>query len=175
MENVSTVTKILEYLSKPINFSILISLFLISGVVYLLNFLSDEILIQLKIYDFLNNFSFIIFLILISTFFLILVQLVYYIGRKIDKKIKVKRFKKLQKKVFEDQDCKKVLLQMYQQHPNSVDCPVDNYCIKMLSQYNLIVLASNMGHMGYNGEQIFPYVLQAETVKKLNYESRNFE
>lgn len=167
MENVSTVTKILDYLSKPINFSILISLFLISGVVYSLNFLSEDILRNLKIYDFLNNFSFIIFLILISTFFLISVQVVYYIGRKINKKIKVKRFKKLQNKVFEDEDCKEVLLQMYQQHPNSVECPADNYCIKLLSHYNLIVLASNVGYMGYNGEQIFPYVLQAETVKKL--------
>lgn len=167
MENVSTVTKILDYLSKPINFSILVSLFLISGVVYSLNFLSEDMLRKLKIYDFLNNFSFIIFLILISTIFLIFVQIVYYIGRKINNKIKVKRFKKLQNKVFEDEDCKKVLLHMYEEHPNSVDCPVDNYCIRLLSQHNLIVLASNMGHMGYNGEQIFPYILQTETVKKL--------
>jgi len=167
MENVSTITKILDYLSKPVNFSILVATFLISLVVYLLNFLPIEILETLKISNFLNNFSFVIFLILISSFFILLIQIVYFLGRIINKRVKVKRFKKLQKEVLEDEHCFGILKEMYKKHPQSVDYPIDNYCVKVLSQYGLIIMASRSGYMDFTGKQVFPYILQPETVKKL--------
>lgn len=167
IENVSIVTKILDFLAKPRNFSVLVSIFLISLAMYSLNFLSEQILINLKINDFLNGFSFIIFLFLVGTFFLILVQVVYFFGGKIDSFLKNRRFKEVQKEVFEDEDCFKILKEMYEEHPNSVDYPIDHYCVRLLSQNKLIVLASRSGYMGYSGKQIFPYILQPETVKML--------
>lgn len=167
MENVSLATKILDYISKPVNFSILVSVFLISFVLYSLNLLSKEMLVNLKIANFLDNFSFVIFLILVSTFFLILVQSIYYIGGKINEKIKMRRFKKNQNEIFEDEDCLQVLIEMYHAHPRSIDYPINNYCIKLLSQYHLIVLASSSGYMDFTGKQIFPYILQPETVKMI--------
>lgn len=167
MENVSIITKILEYLSKPVNFSILVATFFISLVVYLLNFLPIEILERLKINEFLNNFSFILFLILISSFFVLLIQIIYFLGRKISANIKAKRFKKIQKEVLEDEHCLELLKEMYEKHPQSVDYPIDNYCVKVLSQYRLIILASRSGYMEFTGKQVFPYILQPETLKTL--------
>ncbi|MCC4221797.1 MULTISPECIES: super-infection exclusion protein B [Staphylococcaceae] len=175
MDNVSFITKILDYFAKPVNYSVLVSVFLISLVLYSLNLLPKEILINLKIANFLDDFSFIIFLILVSTFFLILVQSIYYISMKINKKIEMRRFKKKRNEIFEDKDCVKLLEEMYRVHPRSINYPTDNYCIKILSQYHFIVLASRSGYMDFSGKEIFPYILQPETVKMIKRRLENQE
>jgi len=48
MESVSALTKILDFISKPMNFIIVIALFLTSTTVYLLNFLPMRILEIMK-------------------------------------------------------------------------------------------------------------------------------
>ncbi|MFZ8101167.1 hypothetical protein HFD07_13200 [Staphylococcus arlettae] len=167
MDNISFVTKILDYFGKPKNFSVLIAVFLISFALYSLNLLSKEILINLKIANFLDDFSFIIFLILISTFFLILVQTIYYISMKVNEKNKMRHFKKNRNEIFEDEDCLKVLEEMYSVHPKSMNYSTDNYCIRILSQYHFIILASRSGYMDFSGKEIFSYILQPETVKMM--------
>lgn len=167
MENVPVLTKILDFIFKPMNFIIVIAIFLTSITVYLLNFLPEKILEIMKIEGFLEDFSFYIFLIVVITFFLLLVQGIYLAGKKIKEYVGNRRYKKHQKEVFQDEYCFKILEDMYEQHPQSMMFPEDNQCIKLLRQYNLIVRPHNTGIMTRMGSQRYHYVLQPETVKMI--------
>lgn len=171
MDNISLITKILDYFSKLKNFSVLMAVFLTSFVLYSLNLLSEDTLKNLKISNFLDDFSFILFLILVSTFFLILVQTIYYISMKVKEKNNMRHFKKNQSEILEDEDCLKVLEEMYSVHPESMTYASDNYCIKLLSQYHFITLASRHGYTNFTGKNKYRFILQPKTVKMMKKRS----
>ena len=60
------IAKILEFLSKPINFTILIAFFLTSLILTLMNFLPKVFWDRVYITWFLFDYSFVIFVILIA-------------------------------------------------------------------------------------------------------------
>src|SRR5699024_3149483 len=121
----------------------------------------------MKIEDFLESFSFYIFLIVVVTFFLLLVQGLYLAVEKIKEYRSNKRYKEHQEEIFEDEHCIKILEHMYEKHPESVMYPADNQCIKLLSQYNLILRPHTSGVITRTGSQRYYYVLQPETVKMI--------
>src|SRR5699024_8721983 len=98
----------------------------------------------MKIEDFLESFSFYIFLIVVVTFFLLLVQGLYLGVEKIKEYRSNKRYKENQEEIFEIE-----------------------HCIKLLSQYKLILRPHTSGVITRTGSQRYYYVLQPETVKMI--------
>lgn len=117
------IAKILEFLSKPINFTILIAFFLTSLILTSMNFLPEAMLDKLHITWFLVNYSFVIFIILIASFFFLIVQ----IGTLVIKKRNDKKFgeyiRKNKDKLFEDEEASKVLKVLYDRHSQACELP----------------------------------------------------
>ena len=74
--------KILEFISKPINFTVLLATFLTTSLLTGMNFFNESVLEKIHINKFLQNYGFIIFILLIASFFLLIVQVGAHIIKK---------------------------------------------------------------------------------------------
>jgi len=165
----NVIAKILDFLSKPINFPILIAFFLTSLILTLMNFLPKGILDRLHITWFLINYSFVIFIVLIASFFFLIVQ----IGAIVIKKKKDKKFgeylRKNKDKLFEDEEALKILKVLYDRHPQACELPCLNQKVKLLQQFGLITPAINNWRSNQFNPTL-PYILQPEAEERIKEE-----
>lgn len=162
--------KIIDFLSKPINISIVIAIFLTSFFIFGFNFLPEEILIRMKLMTFLNDYNYIVFICLVGSFFFLIIQGVMAFLKKQEDKKRYEYIKEQQEKLFNDPNAYKILTHMYEHHPHQVRLPIHNQKVKLLSQFGLITLASNQTHVelyeDINNPR-FPYILQPIAEERL--------
>jgi len=119
--------------------------------------------------SFFNQYTYILVIIMVFTFFLLVVQ----IAAKWYKKREDKRFfevlQREQNKLFEDYDAKLILNQLYENHPNSVCLPKNNQKVKLLLQFKLIHQASSVQLVTNYGanDPYFPYVLMPHAEERM--------
>lgn len=169
MINTSLVEKTIDFLSKPINTTIIAALFLTSVFIFGFNFIPEEILERMNLLNFLNEYNHFVFIALVASFFLLVIQgLTRLIKKKKDKDFAA-YYKGQQEELFNDPHAYDILKYMYEHHPNQVKLPIQNQKVKLLRQYGLIVLASNetMVEWYEADDPRFPFVLQPVAEKKL--------
>lgn len=165
----------MDFISKPINTAVLIGLFLTSAFIFLFNFLPEEILIRMNLLKFLINYNFVVFIVLVGSFFFLVIQLITIaLKRKEDKKI-AKWIEQEQEKLFTDEYAYSILLYMYKYHPNPAQLPINNQKVKLLKQFELIQRTSN-GVFVEGVEALydpkFPFVLQPIAEKRLKNDEK---
>lgn len=162
--------KAIDTLSKPGNTTIVAALFLTSLLIFSLNFLPEKILTRMNILSFLNNYGYIVVIVLVLSCFILLIQgLTWNYNRLKDKKFH-KYMKKQQDDLFNDSDAYKILEYMYESHPEPVKLPHNNQKVKLLRQYQLIILASNQSYLNWYEDlnnPMIPYLLQPIAEKRL--------
>lgn len=164
--------KIIDFLSKPINISIVIAVFFTSFFIFLFNFLPEEILTRMKLLTFLNDYNYIVFICLVGSFFFLIIQgILAWFKKKEDKKMD-EYIKKQHEELFNDPDAYKILKYLYEHHPDSVKLPINNQKVKLLSQFNLIILVSNQANVSLHemDNPKFPYILQPVAESRLRKE-----
>lgn len=166
----SLIGKIIDFISKPLNTTILAGIFLTSGFIFIFNFLPEEILIRMNLLTFLNDYNYIVFISLVASFFLLIIQGITMIfKREKDKKFN-KYIKKNQEELFNDEEAYKVLEFMYQRHPEQTNLPIQNQKVMLLHQFGLITRVSDgiyvEGAQNLN-DPYFPFVLQPVAEKRL--------
>lgn len=162
----NAVSKLLDIMSKPINFSILIAIFLTSTLLFSINFLPASIIKQLQLENLLLKYNSIILVILISSFFLSIVQIISMLYKKFEDRKLQKYIKETHKNLFNDEDSLKILFYLYETHPHARELPYLNQKVRLLNQYGLIVPAMNQWHTN-PFEPSVPYILQPIAENKL--------
>ncbi|MGK0555225.1 super-infection exclusion protein B [Macrococcus capreoli] len=158
--------KILDIISKPINFSILIAIFLTSLLLFLSNFLSPDIILKLKIEEMQNKYNYIIAIVLIASFFLLIVQSTSMLYKKYEDNKAVTQYKKIQEELFKDSDALEILWYLYETHPQARELPYLNQKVKLLNQYGIIIPATSQW-LTHAYSPSMPYVLQPIAEEKL--------
>lgn len=162
-------SKIIDILVNPIYKFLVIAMFLTSLLLFLFNFLPEDILNRTHMLGFFNQYTYILVLVMVFTFFLLIVQE----SAKWHKKREDKKFAEFlqneQDKLFEDENAKMFLNQLYECHPQSVPLPRNNQKVKLLLQYQLIHQASSIQLVTAYGanDPYFPYILQPSAEEKL--------
>lgn len=167
------VGKVIDFLSKPINISIVIAVFLTSLAITSLNLLSEEILVRLKVLTFLNEYGFIFVISLLGSFFFLIIQVVMLFFKRNEDKKRRKYLEEQQENLFNDPDAYKILKYLYSQHPENGRLPIQNQKVNLLSRFGLIVRISNQTHLEYYEDMnnpMFPYVLQPVAEQRLRNE-----
>ena len=161
--------KIIDFLSKPINITIVIAVFLTSLFIFAFNFLPEEILIRMKLLTFLNDYNYIVFIFLVASFFFLIIQGVMILLKKKEDKKFGEYIKKEHEDLFNDPDAYEILEYLYENHPEPVKLPIHNQKVKLLSQFGLIVRVSNQTMIAFYemDNPTLPYVLQPIAEKKL--------
>lgn len=163
------ISKIIDVFLNPLNTFFVIGLFLTSLVFFSFNFFPEKILKRIKMTEFLNQYTYIVIIVMLLTFFLLVIQL----GMAWYKKRENKKFgeflQREQDKLFEDRDAKLFLNQLYENHPQSVPLPKNNQKVKLLLQYQLIHQASSIQLVTAYGanDPYFPYILQPGAEEKM--------
>lgn len=161
--------KIIDFLSKPINITIVIAVFLTSLFIFAFNFLPEEILIRMKLLTFLNDYNYIVFICLVGSFFFLIIQgVMSFLKKKEDKKFN-EYVQEQHEELFNDPDAYEILEYLYANHPEPVKLPIHNQKVKLLNQFGLIVRVSNQIQAAFYemDNPRFPYVLQPIAEKKL--------
>lgn len=162
-------SKIIDILVNPINKFLVIATFLTSLLLFLFNFLPEDILNRTRMLDFFNQYTYILVIVMVFTFFLLIVQeSAKWYKKREDKKF-AEFFRNEQDKLFEDKDAKMFLNYLYESHPQSALLPKNNQKVKLLVQYQLIHQASSIQLVpGYEtNNPSFPYILQPYAEEKL--------
>ncbi|MEI7414507.1 super-infection exclusion protein B [Staphylococcus hominis] len=168
----SGIGKILEFVSKPINFTVLLATFLTTLLLTGMNFFNESVLEKIHINKFLQNYGFIIFILLIASFFLLIVQ----VGANIIKKRKDKKFfkyfKENQDRLFNDEEALIILKKLYDNHPHAVQLPYLNQKVRLLQQFQLITPAVSSWETNAINPHM-PYMLQPEAEKRIKDKLKN--
>lgn len=167
------VGKVIDFLSKPINISIVIAVFLTSLFITGFNFLSEEILVRMKLLTFLNEYGYIFVISLLGSFFFLIIQAVMLFLKNHEDKKRRKYFEEQQENLFNDPDAYEILKYLYSQHPENGRLPIQNQKVNLLSRFGLIVRISNQTHLEYYEDMnnpMFPYVLQPVAEQRLRNE-----
>lgn len=163
------VSKILEFLMNPMNKIVVIATFLSSLLLFSFNFIPEKLLIRTHMLNFFNQYTFIIVIIMIFTFFLLIIQTIAGLYKSIgDRKIR-KRIEKEQEKLFNDHDALIFLKLLYEHHPQSVNLPLYNQKVKLLEQFLLIKRVGNMQLAAVYeiNNPSLPYVLQPHAEERM--------
>lgn len=165
-----TAEKILDILGKPINFDILLASLLTSLALLATNFLPEKYLVRFHLEKFLNNYNPYILIVFFGSLFLIII----HFGSKKRKEKKDKAFNKYlieqQDKLFEDEDAREILAQLYRYHPRALRLPMQNQKVLLLEQYQLITKATSQAMVDDMTDPKFPYVLQPEAEQRIKKE-----
>lgn len=167
------IEKIVDFLVKPINTALLLGIFLVSLFVFSFNFIPEKTLINMNLetlITFLNSYNFILFLILVISMFFLIVQSLGMLKKKYEHKRMLNKLKKQQESLFNDEYAWKILEIMYEKHPEPTKLPIQNQKVMLLSQYGLIVRASNQTYINWYEDPnnpCFPYILQTVAEEKL--------
>ena len=163
------VSKLIDALSKPINITIVIAIFLTSLFITGFNFLPEEILIRMKLLTFLIEYGYIFVICLVGSFFLLIIQVVMIFLKKKEDEKRIAYFEKQQEDLFNDPDAYAILKYLYSRHPENGRLPIQNQKVKLLSQFGLIIRASNQANVPFYemDNPMFPYILQPVAEKRL--------
>ncbi|MCE4988083.1 super-infection exclusion protein B [Staphylococcus haemolyticus] len=162
-------SKIIDVLVNPINKFIVIAAFFTSLLLFLFNFLPIDLLKRTNMLGFLNRYTFIVVIIMIFTFFILIIQ-------ECARRYKLKKdkefnefFKKEQDKLIQDKYARLILNQLFENRPNSVHLPSNNQKVQLLIQYQLIHRTSSLQIVTAYGanDPHFPYVLQPYAEERL--------
>lgn len=118
---------------------------------------------------FLNEYNYIVFIVLVSSFFILIIQGVAGFLKRKKNKAFAYFYKEQQEELFNDHHAFQILEYMYEKHPEQVKLPIQNQKVKLLHQYGLIVLASKevLAEWYHLDNPHFPFVLQPVAEKKL--------
>ncbi|MCG2069278.1 super-infection exclusion protein B [Staphylococcus epidermidis] len=169
----SVINKIIDILVKPANIAILAAVFLVSSFVFLLNFVPKKLMFKANLktlVNFLDSYNFILFLVIIISMFFLIVQGVSVLMKKHEHKKMVLDIRKKQETLFNDKMAWKILETMYENHPNPTRLHMQNQKVKLLSQYGLIVRASNQSYITFYDDinnPRFPFILQTVAEDRL--------
>lgn len=75
-----------------------------------------------------------------------------------------------QDKLFEDEDAREILAQLYRYHPRALRLPIQNQKVLLLEQYQLITKATSQAMVDDMTDPKFPYVLQPEAEQRIKKE-----
>lgn len=167
--------KLLDFISKPINTTVVAALFLTSGFIFMFNFLPEQILIRMNLLDFLIDYNFVFFIVLVGSFFFLVIQLIArYFKRKKDKAVG-EYIERERENLFNDEDAYEILAYLYSKHPNPVYLPIHNQKVLLLKQYELIQrVSSGVFVEGVEALQNprFPFVLQPISERRLKSDEK---
>lgn len=164
------ISKIIDFISKPINTIIIAAIFLTSLIIFSLNFMPEEILKRVHLLDFLINYSYMVLIVMVTSFFLFIVQGIPVISEWLKRRKIKKVIEKNQNELFEDPDALRILVYLYGGHPNPVKLPRNNQKVKLLSHFGLIVAVNSREVIEWYEDLNNPnvsYVLQPVAEKKL--------
>lgn len=158
-----TIDKIIDFLSNPLSYRVVIAAACTSGVLLGLNFLPLEYLKRMNLVQFFSKYGYIVLIVFLFSLFILIIQLGSITEKKRkDKKFK-KHFKQQQQDLLNDELAYSYLLQLYHSHPEPVLLPLYNQKVKLLEQYELITKATTQYPI-YDPRQLsnpkFPYLLQ---------------
>lgn len=170
----NVLNSLFNFFSKPINLGLLLAIFMTSLILLLGKvFLPEEIIISLSLDSFYNQYLPLVLIVFFGSFFLLVVQVFSMVYKKQkDKKSQKKEIENLNKQhkeLFEDPDCQKILLKLYNNKNNPVLLPEHNQKVMLLRQSGMIVRTTNQ-ILGSPEDVInpkFPYVLQTFTEKMI--------
>ncbi|HDF0062274.1 MULTISPECIES: super-infection exclusion protein B [Staphylococcus] len=158
--------KILDFISKPISFTILFALFLTTLLLTSINFLPSKYLEKIHATKFLSDYGSIIFVLMVISFFILIIQLISLVIKKIDD-IRMKRaFRKMQNDFFKDEESLEILEKLYKNHPEAVFLSYTNQKVKLLNQYGLITPAVSKWYSRAS-QLTMPYILQPVAEEKM--------
>ena len=164
--------KILEFISKPINFTVLLATFLTTSLLTGMNFFNESVLEKIHINKFLQNYGFIIFILLIASFFLLIVQVGAHIIKKRKDKKFFEYFKENQDRLFNDEEALIILKKLYDNHPQAVQLSYLNQKVRLLQQFQLITPAVSSWETSAIDTHM-PYMLQPEAEKRIKDKLKN--
>lgn len=166
MTNTSLLGKVIDFLSKPINTTIIAALFFTSAFIFSFNFLPEEILKRMNLLNFLNEYNYIVFIALVGSFFILVIQGISRIFERRKDRAFGNYYKEQQEKLFNDPDAYHYLEVLYEYHPNHVLLPYYNQKVRLLEQFGLIVRTTNTWHTDMRMPSA-PYVLQPIAEERL--------
>lgn len=152
-----------NFLSKPMNLGVLLAIFMTSLVLLLGRiFLPEEVIVNLSLDSFYDQYIPIVLIIFFVSFFLFIVQIFPMLYKKIERKQNAKRLEKQHKELLEDPECYKILMELYQQKSNPVLLPEYNQKVLLLRQNGMILRVTNqiIGRVSDFTNPRFPYILQ---------------
>lgn len=164
------ISKSLDFLSKPLNMIVVAAFFLTSLSLLAMNFLPPNIEEVLKMKTYLSAYNGVIITVMFITFFLLVLQFLTFIYRKLTDIKLTRRLKKHQNSLFKDPEALAILNQLYNNSPKPVLLSILNQKVKLLHQYGLIEQATNTWATRARNPTM-PYILQPlaeEKLKKLN-------
>lgn len=161
-----SIGKILDFISKPISFTVLFALFLTTLLLTSMNFLPSKYLEKIHATKFLSDYGSIIFVVMVISFFILIIQLISLVIKKIED-VKMKRtFRKIQDDFFKDEESLEILEKLYENHPEAVLLSYTNQKVKLLNQYGLITPA--VGKWATPVSRLsMPYILQPVAEEKM--------
>lgn len=163
------ISKIIDLFLKPSNTGVLIGFFLTSIFIFSFNFLPENLLIRIKMLNFLNKYTYIFVIIMIASFFLLVVQIIGMIVKKIKERKVYKFIRQQQEDLYNDPEAMRYLNHLYEHHPNAAKLPIYNQKVKMLEQYKLIHRTTNkIIATNYEIENpYFPFLIQPHAERKM--------
>ncbi|GAB2496576.1 hypothetical protein GCM10008929_17590 [Alkalibacterium psychrotolerans] len=153
-----------KFISKPINFAILLSFFVTSAILVSMNFWSTETLRRLNMINFLNEFTGYLMVTLFLSLFLIVFQVSAMIITKRKDKVVNEKIEKWRIDAVNDPHCWTILYRLYKNEGNPVKLPINNRHVISLTNLEMIVRVGTQVYVQSQDElenPRFPYVLQA--------------
>lgn len=153
-----------KFISKPINFVILLSIFITSLLLVFSNFLSPETKDILHLTNFLEEYTGYLVAILTLSFFFIIFQGLSMIITKYKETKFRKNMEEMRINMLDDEVAWEILHHLYKQNGEPVELPYFHATINQLTTLQMIVRMNNQIGI-YSEEQLknpyFQYVLQA--------------
>lgn len=150
---------------------IVLSVFIGSILILLMNLIPVDILNKFSILNWLPTINHIVFFMLLISLFVGLYHIIVYIHKKYieyeenkKSKEKLEEIKQDQEELFKDKYAMEVLKKIYDRHPDAEYLSIHNQKILLLEQYFLIKRTNNMIYR----HEFAPYVLQPVAEKRLN-------
>lgn len=147
--------------------AVIVATFLTSLSFLLLNFLPEKYLVRFQLKTLFANYSGIFIILFFASMFLLIVHLIIFLYKRIEKRAKINEIKKIQITLLKDFRAQKYLLQLYENNPEPTFLPINNQKVKLLSQYGLITQASKSIVIPFYeiNDPEFPFLLQPITEK----------
>lgn len=156
---------------------IVLSVFIGSILILLMNLIPVDILNKFSILNWLPTINHIVFFMLLISLFVGLYHIIVYIHKKYieyeenkKSKEKIEEIKQAQEELFNNKDAMKVLKKIYDSHPDAEYLCIHNQKVLLLEQYFLIKRTTEEVYRN----KFAPYVLQPVAEKRLNevYENK---
>lgn len=160
--------KLINILGSSVAFFFTLATFLSSLCLCLVGgLLPYSFLERIHYLDIYNKYGGNIFIVLIVSFFFLIVQSgMLILKRKRDRKFN-KYFIKQQNNLLKDPDAIHILIYLYETHPNARRLPYNNQKVRLLEQFELIAKTMNTIYTDDVDNPLFPYILQPKAEEKI--------